>query len=258
MSENNISPDLKRLLRQLKLSPMLETLPERLVLARQKKLSHEQFLELVIADEVQRRNQLSTRTRAHKAKLDPAMVVEAWDETAKVTFDHNLWGELQTLRFIENRHNVLILGPVGVGKSFMGNALAYIACRRGKSALMLRTDKLLKELRASRLDHTYEQELRKCFTVDLLVLDDFGIDQLDATESRDIYEIIFERHRVGSTVVTSNRDPQEWLGTMTDPLRAQSAIDRLQNAAYELVIEGESYRKRQKPQWNEDDTKPKQ
>lgn len=255
MSENNISPDLKKLLRRMKLSPMLETMPERLVLSRQKKLSHEQFLELIMADEVQRRDQLSTRTRARKAKLDPAMVIEAWDDTAKVTFDHALWGELQSLRFIENRHNVLVLGPVGVGKSFMGNALAYIACRRGMSALMLRTDKLLKELKASRLDHTYEQELRRCFTVDVLVLDDFGIDQLDATESRDIYEIIFERHRVGSTVVTSNRDPQEWLGTMTDPLRAQSAIDRLQNSAYELVIEGESYRKRQKPKWKEDNAK---
>lgn len=258
MNENNISPDLKKLLRRLKLSPMLETMPERLVLARQQKLSHEQFLELVISDEVQRRDLLSTRTRARRAKLDPAMVVEAWDDTAKVDFDHALWGELQTLRFIENRHNVLILGPVGVGKSFMGNALAYIACRRGMSALMLRTDKLLKELKASRLDHTYDQELRKCFSVDLLVLDDFGIDQLDATESRDIYEIIFERHRVGSTVVTSNRDPQEWLGTMTDPLRAQSAIDRLQNSAYELVIDGESYRKRQKPKWNGNDVAPKQ
>lgn len=258
MTEIDISPDLKKLLRRLKLSPMLETMPERLVLARQQKLSHEQFLELVISDEVQRRDLLSTRTRARRAKLDPAMVVEAWDDTAKVTFDHNLWGELQTLRFIENRHNVLILGPVGVGKSFMGNALAYIACRRGMSALMLRTDKLLKELRASRLDHTYEQELRKCFVVDLLVLDDFGIDQLDATESRDIYEIIFERHRVGSTVVTSNRDPQEWLGTMTDPLRAQSAIDRLQNSAYELVIDGESYRKRQKPKWKGNDAATKQ
>lgn len=258
MKDNNQSPDLKKLLRRMKLSPMLETLPERLILARQQKMSHESFLELVMADEVQRRETLSTRTRARKAKLDQAMVMEAWDDTAKVTFDHDLWGELQTLRFIENRHNVLILGPVGVGKSFIGNALAYIACRRGMSALMLRTDKLLKELKASRLDHTYEQELRKCYSVDLLVLDDFGIDQLDATESRDIYEIIFERHRVGSTIVTSNRDPQEWLGTMTDPLRAQSAIDRLQNSAYELVIEGESYRKRQKPAWKGNDANPKQ
>lgn len=253
MDNRSISPDLKKQLRALKLSPMLETLPERLALARQKDMAYEEFLELVLSDEAERRSQLSAQTRARKAMLDPNMVAEAWDDTAKVTFDRKLWAELQTLRFMANRHNVLILGPVGVGKTFMANALAYIACRRGKSAYMSRTDKLLKELRASRLDNTYDQQMRKYMAVDLLVLDDFGIDQLNADQSRDIYEIICERHRSGSTIATSNRDPQEWLATMTDPLRAQSAIDRLKNSAYELVVEGESYRKRQKPVWGNPD-----
>ena len=89
--------------------------------------------------------------------------------------------------------------------------------------------------------------MRRLLAVDLLVLDDFGLDTLDATESRDIYEVLLERHQRRSTVVTSNRAPEEWLSTMTDPLRAQSVIDRLTNAAYELVLDGESYRKRQKP-----------
>jgi DNA replication protein DnaC len=249
MDSPPISAELKKQLRALKLSPMLQTLPERLLLARQRQLPHEDFLELVLSDESQRRSQLSTQRRVRRSMLDPSMVVEAWDDSANVTFDRQLWAELQTLRFMNNGHNVLILGPVGVGKTFMANALAFIACRRGISALMIRTDKMLKQLRASRLDHTYDQELRKYIAVDLLVLDDFGIDQLQADESRDIYEIIFERHRSGSTIVTSNRDPQEWLATMTDPLRAQSAIDRFKNAAYELVVEGESYRKRQKPAW---------
>ena len=89
--------------------------------------------------------------------------------------------------------------------------------------------------------------MRKLVAVDLLILDDFALHPLDTTETNDFYELVVERHRQGSMVVTSNRDPSEFLAQMADPLLAQSAVDRIQSAAYELVIEGESYRKRQRP-----------
>ena len=84
--------------------------------------------------------------------------------------------------------------------------------------------------------------MRKLIRVDLLILDDFALQPLDALDTADVYELIVERHRAASTVVTSNREPIEWLGQMADALLAQSAIDRLQSAAYELVLDGESYR----------------
>jgi DNA replication protein DnaC len=106
---------------------------------------------------------------------------------------------------------------------------------------------MLKTLKHARLDNSYEAELRRFVAVDLLILDDFAIDVLDATESRDLYEILLERYRTGSIVVTSNRGPDEWLATFADPVRAQSAIDRFTSNAYDLVIDGESYRPRLKP-----------
>src|SRR3990170_2470598 len=106
---------------------------------------------------------------------------------------------------------------------------------------------MLKKLKAARLDQTYPLELRKLLRVDLLIIDDLALQQLDQTETQDFYEIVVERHQVSSTIVTSNREPGEWLDAMADPMLAQSAVDRLQNAACELVVEGESYRKRQKP-----------
>jgi DNA replication protein DnaC len=112
---------------------------------------------------------------------------------------------------------------------------------------MSRADHLLKRFKAARLDGTYDAEMRRAIRVDLLILDDFALRAMDPTETQDLYELVVERHRRASTVATSNRDPVEWLGAMADPLLAQSAIDRLQSSAHELVIEGESYRQRQKP-----------
>ena len=243
----SVSPELKALLRRVKLGRALDTLPERLALARTRSLGHAEFLELFLADEVTRRDTSSAALRARSAGLDPAMVLEAWDDSAAVTFDHSTWAELCSLRFVEAGHNVVVMGPVGVGKTFLATALGHAAVRRRFSVHFERTDKLLKRLRASRLDNSHDTEIRKLLRVELLILDDFALQALDALDTADVYELIVERHRSAATVVTSNREPIEWLSLMADPLLAQSAIDRLQSAAYELVIDGESYRRRQKP-----------
>jgi DNA replication protein DnaC len=247
MTTDIISPDLKTILRRLRLSRILDTLPERLVLARQQKMPHQDWLLLILSDEATRRDSLAVTLRVQKAHLDPNMHLEAWDPTAKVTFDRALLNELTSLRFLDSHAQVAIVGPCGVGKTFLSHALGHIACRRGAAVLALRTEQMLKTLKQARLDHSYEAELRKIISVDLLVLDDFAIDVLDATESRDLYDILLERYRTGSIVVTSNRGPDEWLATFADPIRAQSAIDRFTSNAYDLIIEGESYRPRLKP-----------
>ena len=242
-----VSPELKALLRKVKLGKALDTLPERLVLARTGGMGHAEFLELVLADEVSRRETTSAMVRARAAGLDPSMVLERWDDTAEVTFDRQTWSELCSLRFVDGAHNVVIMGPVGVGKTFLATALGHAAVRRRYSVHFERCDRMLRRLRASRLDNSHDAEMRKLLRVDLLIVDDFALQPLDAADTADVYELIVERHRAAATVVTSNREPIEWLGLMADALLAQSAIDRLQSAAYELVVEGQSYRHRQKP-----------
>jgi DNA replication protein DnaC len=244
---DEIQPDLKTTMRRLKLGKLLETLPERLTLARQQKMPHQDFLLLLLSDEVSRRDAAAVTTRAQRANLDPQMRLENWDATAKVHFDQPLLNELASLRFIEVGRHVAIVGPVGVGKTFLAHALGHAACRRGHSVLAIRADKMLKTLKHARLDHSYEAELRKLLAVGLLLVDDFGLDAMDHQESRDAYELFLERDRAGSIVVTSNRGPDEWLATFADPMRAQAAIDRFTSNAYDLIIEGESYRRRLKP-----------
>jgi DNA replication protein DnaC len=247
MTPDAVSIDLKATLRRLKLGRMLDTLPERLVLARQQKMPHQDFLLLVLQDEASRRDSQAVAMRSQKAGLDNAMRLELWDDTAKITFDRALLNELVSLRFLDAHQHVAIVGPVGVGKTFLSHALGHLACRRGASVLAVRTDRMLKTLKHTRLDNSFEAGLRRLLAVDLLIVDDFGLDAMDHTESRDAYDLLTERHRAGSIVVTSNRGPDEWLATFADPVRAQSAIDRFTSNAYDLVIEGESYRSRLKP-----------
>lgn len=242
-----VSPELRALMRRLRLGRLLDTLPERLALARSHDLSHLEFLEQLFSDEVTRRDAESAGVRARAAHLDPTMVLERWDDTAEVTYDRAVWAELVSLRFVEQAHNALILGPVGVGKTFLATALGHIACRRRVSVHFERADKLLKRLKAARLDASYEAEMRKLIAVELLLIDDFALHPLDATETADVYGLVIERHHHAATVLTSNRDPSEWLAMMADPLLAQSAVDRLKSASWELVIEGQSYRQREKP-----------
>ena len=136
---------------------------------------------------------------------------------------------------------------VGVGKTHLATALGHIAVRRRVPTLMLRADAMFKQLKASRLNNSTEAEMRRLAQVRLLIVDDLALQPMDDTATADFYELVVARHQKAATVVTSNREPDEWLTMMSDPLLAQSAIDRLTSTAHELVIEGLSYRRRQKP-----------
>jgi DNA replication protein DnaC len=242
-----ITPELRSLLRCLKLGQMMPTLPERLALARANDLSHAEFLELILSDEASRRDATSAQRRARAAGLDPAMRLDRWDPAAKITYDRQVMDELFSLRFVADATNAIIMGPVGTGKTFLATALGHAAVRARHTVHFERAGQLLKRLKATRLDNSHDEQIRKLLRTDLLILDDFCLQPMDASDTADIYEIIVERHRAAATITTSNREPPEWLALMADPLLAQSAIDRLQSAAWELILDGESYRRRQKP-----------
>lgn len=239
--------ELKTLLRRLKLGKAIDTLPDRLALAKANKLSHAEFLTLVLADEATRRDASSAQLRARAAHLDPGMRLETFDPDGGARLDREVWTELTSLRLLELARGALILGPVGVGKTHLASALGHIAVRRRASVAFHRADQLFRSLKAARLDATLPAEMRRLTRVDLLILDDFALQAMDATETADFYELVVERHHKASTIITSNRDPAEWIAVMADTLLAQSAVDRLTSTSYELIVEGESYRRQQRP-----------
>ena len=247
MKSRAITPELATALKRLRLGQILPTLPERIALAEKDGIPFEELLLLLVTDEIERRKSTAAARRAQEAGLDPDMVVERWDKTAKVHFDKRVFQELCSLRFIEDARNGIILGPVGVGKTFLASALGHLACRSGFNVRFHRADALLRKLRQSRLDNSRDALMAELISIDLLIIDDFALEPMSREESRDVYQLFVERTGRAASIVTSNRDTAEWLATFDETLLAQSAIDRFQNAAYDLVIEGESYRSRLKP-----------
>ena len=247
MATPTLNHDLVDALKRLRLGRIAATLPERLVLADKQDMAFEDLLLMILTDEIARRDNTAADNRAAEASLDPSMRLELWDKTAKVSFDKRVLSELVSLRFLEAHRHVCILGPVGVGKTFLASALGHIACRHGYHVQFARADETLKRLRQSRFDNSRDAVMTSLTTVDLLIIDDFALEPMSKEESKDVYQLFLERTGRGSMIVTSNRDTAEWLAMFDDMLLAQSAVDRFRNAAYDFVVEGESYRARLKP-----------
>jgi DNA replication protein DnaC len=242
-----IRSELKTILKKLKLSGMLATLPDRIAYARKEKLDLSEFLELVLDDEVERRQNVHLQNRLRGAGFEQECTLEGFDWSADIRVDKARLNDLFGLHFIKRQENVIFNGPVGVGKTFLACALGHAACRAGYRVLFARADTMLKTLAQSRADNSFDRELRRFLNPDLLVVDDFGLRKLSSHASSDFYELIIERHMRSSTIVTSNRSIEEWQSLFDEPMLAQSALDRFCHRSHQLVIEGDSFRKRTAP-----------
>src|SRR5262245_15294046 len=165
MASKTMSPELRSAMKRLRLGKILDTLAERIALAEKDEMRFEDFLLMLFSDEIERRNSTAASRRAQEAALDPDMVLERWDKSAKITYDRRVFQELCSLRFVEAHRNVTVLGPVGVGKTFLASALGQLACRGGFQVRFCRADALLRLLRQSRLDNSREALMTTLCTV---------------------------------------------------------------------------------------------
>jgi DNA replication protein DnaC len=245
MSE--VKSSLRTVLRRLKLSGVTPSLIDRAAYAQKSGLAPLDFLELALQDEIDRREHKNLSLRLARAGFAELQTFEEFDWNVPVTFDRDRVRDLFNLQFLERREDIIFLGPVGVGKTSLACALGHSACRVGHRVLFLRSDDLLKQIHQSRADNSTERLLRAFLAPDLLIIDDFGLRRLTAQQSSDFYEVIIERHKRASTIVTSNRAIDEWIPLFDDPILAQSALDRLAHNGHQIVMDGPSYRTRQRP-----------
>jgi DNA replication protein DnaC len=238
----NSTDHLAQLLKQLRLSGVLQTLELRSRQAVDEKLANVEFLRLLLSDEVERREAKKLQQRVHRASFEAHKTLEDFDFGFNPRLPRERIIELGTCSFVERAENVLLIGPAGTGKSHIAQALGHRACRAGYTTLYTPAHELLSDLRASRADHSWERKIQKLCSLDLLIIDDLGLRPLAFDEPVDLYEVIRRRYEKKALVITSNRDINEWYAMFGDALLASSAMDRLLHHGQVVTLEGHSFR----------------
>jgi DNA replication protein DnaC len=231
-------------LQALRFHGMLKAFTEQLQMPEIEELTFEERFGLLVDHEWTERENRRLKTRLRKAKLRQNASVEDIDFRHPRGLDRALIMQLSTCEWIKNHHNVLMVGPTGVGKSYLACALAQKACREGYGAQYLRLPKLFQELSLAKGDGRYGKLLKSFAKMDLLVLDDWGLSTLNQEQRHDLLEVLEDRHDLRSTLVTSQVPLEHWHEIIGDPTLADAILDRLVHNAYKIQLKGESMRKK--------------
>jgi DNA replication protein DnaC len=207
-------------------------------------LSHTDWLALLLDREVTHRRDKRLAARLRYARLRQPAAVEDVDYRARRGLDRALFQRLADGEWIEAHDNLILCGPTGVGKSWLACALGHKACRDNRSVLYQRVPKLFGELALARGDGRYARILRSLIGVQLLILDDWGLEPLDAGARHDLYEILEERYGRRSTILTSQIPVDKWHAFIGDPTYADAILDRLIHNAHRIDLAGDSLRRR--------------
>lgn len=233
---------IKNRLKELRLTGMHQTLDERHRHALDRKLSYLEFLELLLEDEQVLRAGSSYRRRLKQSRLNPQKTLETYEFSRQPDLDRQLFSELASGRFIEQRQNIILMGNPGVGKTHLAIALGLKVLEAGHKVLMVHANELIDQLHRSRADDSYRRMMKKLLRVDLLIIDELGFKSISPQGTDDFFDIIRQRYEQRSTIVTTNRDFQGWEVLLGDPVIASAIIDRLVHHGHIIKILGESYR----------------
>ena len=242
----NLNGQIEQKLKILRLTGILQTLPVRLQQAQESNSGYQDFLMMLLEDEYERRQSGRLLKRLKNAGFEEDKTFEGFDFSFNPQIPVKKIKQLANCAYIENRENIFLLGPVGVGKSHIAQALGHIACRMGHDVLFTKAAGMFRYLNGGRADNSWDRRIKQYTSVDLLIIDDFGLKPLSPVQSDDFYEVINERYMKRSTIFTGNRGIEDWNGLFPDLIIANSVLDRIAHHAHQIIMTGESYRNKGK------------
>jgi len=233
--------------KNLKLSGAAETLELRIMEAEQNQLSYTELIQLILTDEIQVRRNRTLQRLITNARIESSKTLESFDFTFNRSINASQIRELATCRFIEKAENIFFIGPTGTGKTHLAKALGHMACRKYMKVQFYNFYDLFSYLSKNDLNNKLETTLKNLIKTDLLIIDDFAFKKIEQKYAEYFYTVIDHRYGLKSTIITSNRSMSDWANVFPDPIMANALMDRLCHNAHQIIIKGESYRKKYQP-----------
>ena len=233
-------------LKSMHLSGITKTCDMRIEQAIREKLSYQEFLELLLADEISNRANNGNIKRMQKAHFSCHKTIEEFDFNAQPSVNRQHIYQFGTCEFIRKKENISFIGRSGTGKTHLSIAIGIKAVQQGYTVLFTTLSDMLDDLYISRADNSFRQRLSHYTQPTLLIIDELGLRKLNQTSVDDFYEVIAKRYEKNSTIITSNKEFNEWGRVLYDPVLATAILDRLVHHCNFVSIAGDSYRMRER------------